>query len=156
MSDESGEREAPQDVKDILQRIDASWRELMAALDGIPEERLEEPGAVGDWSLKNLLGHLAFWDEEAVREFEQALAGLPRSDNDWQTMNEADHAARVDRTLPEERTAMHRAHATLLERLEDVAGIEAARIDEAVRGGSYEHYQEHVPDIREWRQRVGV
>jgi hypothetical protein len=71
-------------------------------------------------------------------------------------MNEADHAVRRDRTLPEQRTAMHRAHAALVERLESVAGIEAARIDEAIRPDTYDHYQEHIEDIRTWRQRSGV
>jgi hypothetical protein len=51
---------------------------------------------------------------------------------------------------------MHQAHAALVERLESVAGIEAARIDEAIRVDTYEHYLDHIPDIRTWRQRAGV
>jgi hypothetical protein len=143
-------------VADVLARIEERWRALLDALDGIPEERLEERGAAGDWSLKDLFGHIAFWDDQAGQEIERALAGLPRQDNDWQAMNEADHAARQGRTLPEERAAMHRAHAALVEQLEGVAGIDAARVDEAVRGGSYGHYEEHIPDIRAWRERTGV
>jgi hypothetical protein len=68
-------------------------------------------------------------------------------------MNEADYAARRDHTVPEQRSAMHQAHAALVERLEDVAGIEAARIDAAIRPDTYEHYREHISDIRAWRQR---
>jgi Mycothiol maleylpyruvate isomerase N-terminal domain len=153
MSDESVDREAPTDVHALLARIDESWRQLFAALDDIPEERFSDPGVIGDWSLKDLFGHLAFWDENAVREIERALAGLPRQDNEWQEMNEADHAARRDRPLPEQRAAMHQAHAALVERLESVAGIEAAPIDAAIRPDTYEHYADHAADIRTWRQR---
>jgi hypothetical protein len=110
---------------------------------------------IGDWSLKDLFGHLAFWDEHAMEVIERALAGFPREDNAWQEMNETDHAARRDRTLPEQRAAMHQAHAALVERLESVAGIEAARIDEAIRPDTYEHYLDHIKDIRSWRQRAG-
>ena len=117
---------------------------------------MSDPGVIGEWSLKDLFGHLAFWDEHAVAEIERALAGLPREDDAWQEMNEADHAARRDRTLPEQRAAMHQAHAALVERLESVAGIEAARIDEAIRVDTYEHYRDHITDIRTWRQRAGV
>src|SRR5688572_4503504 len=75
MSDESGGREAPADVHALLARIDEAWRQFFAALDDIPEDRLGDPGVIGDWSLKDLFGHLAFWDENAVREIERALAG---------------------------------------------------------------------------------
>jgi hypothetical protein len=156
MSEVADTRPAPADVHGVLDRIDVGWRELMEALDGIPEERLQEPGVVGEWSLQNLFGHLAFWDEHAVQEIERALAGQPREDTGWQELNEADHAARRGRTLAEERAAMHQAHAAVVERLEAVAGLDAARIDAAVRPGTYGHYEEHIPDIRGWRERAGV
>jgi hypothetical protein len=156
MTDERTNHEAPDDVHALLERIEEAWRELFAALDDIPEDRLSGPGVIGDWSLKDLFGHLAFWDEHAVAEIERALAGLSCEDNAWQEMNEADHAARRDHTLPEQRTAMHQAHAALVEHLESVAGIEAARIDEAIRVDTYEHYRDHIKDIQSWRQRAGI
>jgi hypothetical protein len=156
MSDDVRRGEAAETVEDVLERIEEGWRAMLDALDGIPEERLDEPGVSGEWSIKNLFGHIAFWDDQAVQEVERALAGLPRQDNEWQAMNEAGHAARRGRTLPEERAAMHRAHANLVEQLSGVAGIDASRIDAAVRGGTYGHYEEHIPDIRGWRERTGV
>jgi hypothetical protein len=156
MSEERTTREAPADVQGLLERIEEAWRQLFATLDDIPEERQSEPGVIGEWSLKDLFGHLAFWDDHATEEIERALAGLSREDNAWQQMNETDHAARQDRTLPEQRSAMHQAHAALVERLESVAGIEAARIDEAIRVDTYEHYLDHIKDIQSWRQRAGV
>ena len=156
MTEERTSHEAPDDVHALLERIEEAWRELFAALDDIAEDQMSDPGVIGEWSLKDLFGHLAFWDEHAVAEIERALAGLPREDNAWQEMNEADHAARRDRTLPEQRSAMHQAHAALVERLEAVAGIEAARIDEAIRVDTYEHYLDHIKDIQSWRHRAGV
>jgi len=156
MTEESISQQAPGDVHALLERIEEAWRELFAALDDIPEDRMSEPGVIGDWSLQDLFGHLAFWDEHAVAEIERALAGLPREDNAWQEMNETDHAVRRDRKLPEQRSAMHQAHAALVERLESVAGIEATRIDEAIRPDTYEHYQDHTKDIQSWRQRADV
>lgn len=156
MTDGTATREIPRDVHALLQRIDDAWRAFMAALDGIPEERLADAGVAGEWSAQDLFGHIAFWDRQAIAEIERALAGLPRGDNDWQAMNETDHAARRGRSLAEERSAMHQAHAALVERLEQIAGLDAARIDEAVKGGSYEHYEEHIPDIEQWRRQTGV
>jgi hypothetical protein len=156
MTEETTSREAPADVHALLERIDEAWRQLLAALDDIPEDRLSDPGVIGEWSLKDLFGHLAFWDEHAVAEIERAFAELPREDSAWQEMNDADHAAHQERTLPEQRAAMHQAHALLVERLESVAGIEATRIDEAIRVDTYEHYQDHIKDNRAWRQQAGI
>ena len=156
MTEETTSREAPADVHALLERIEEAWRQLFAVLDDIPEERLSDPGVIGEWSLKDLFGHLAFWDEHAMEEIERALAGLPREDNAWQEMNETDYAARRVRPLPEQRSAMHQAHAALVERLESVAGIEAARIDEAIRPDTYDHYLDHIKDIQAWRQHAGV
>jgi hypothetical protein len=158
MSDAEREREpAPlQTIPAILDRIDAAWRELMQALDGIPAGRLAEPGPSGDWSITDLYGHLAFWDEHAVREIGRAGAGLPRQDNEWQAMNEADHAARQGQSVDAQRAAMHRAHERLLERLRGEADADATRIDVATRPDTYLHYEEHLPDVREWRQRAGI
>jgi hypothetical protein len=155
MTEDSEDRKTPEDVHDLLERIDQAWSDLLATMDGVPEDRFEDAGVAGDWSLKDLFGHIAFWDEQAIAEIERALAGQPRQDNEWQAMNDADHAARQGRTLSEERAAMHQAHAALLERLEAIANIEADRVDVAVRPGSYDHYQEHIPDIQQWRQRAG-
>jgi hypothetical protein len=155
MTDESA-LPAPADVRALLDRIDTAWREFMAALDGIPDDRMAEGGAVGDWSLQDLFGHVAFWDEQAIVELDRALAGQPEREIDWQAMNDAEYAARRGRTLPEQRAEMHQAHALLIERLEDISGIEAAPIDAAIKGATYEHYAEHIPDIQSWRARIGL
>src|SRR5215216_3459948 len=76
MSEERTSREAPADVHALLERIEESWRQLFAVLDDIPEERMSDPGVIGEWSLKDLFGHLAFWDDHATEEIERALAGL--------------------------------------------------------------------------------
>jgi hypothetical protein len=151
----SERRQPPSDVNELLDRIDASWRRLMAAIDGVPDDRLAEPGASGDWSLQDLFGHFAFWDEHALAEIDRALAGLPREDNEWQAMNESDHAARRGQSAQEQRVAMHQAHAALTERLEGIANIDAKKVDAAIRADTYEHYDEHLPGIEKWRQRAG-
>jgi hypothetical protein len=146
----------PTDVHALLARIEDSWRNLLAALDGVPEERMTDPGACDGWSLKDLFGHLAFWDQHAVAEIDRALAGKPREDAAWQAMNDADYAARRAHPLPQQRSDMHQAHAALVERLEAIAGLDAEKLDAAVKPDTYLHYDEHVPDILAWRQRAGL
>jgi hypothetical protein len=152
----SKEREAAADMQALLGRVDAGWSEVLGALEGIPEERLEDPGACGAWSAKNLMGHLAFWDEHVLEEIDRALAGQPQEAVDFQALNDADLAAREGRTLAQEREAMERTHAAVVARLAGATGSEAERLDRAIGRHTYEHYAAHARDIQRWRQRVGV
>ncbi|MEZ4561344.1 MAG: ClbS/DfsB family four-helix bundle protein [Thermomicrobiales bacterium] len=147
---------APANVADLLQRIDASWSVFLASLDDLREDQLLEPNAVGVWSLKELLGHIAFWDNLGRENAARALAGNVREFDDYEELNQADHAARQGRTLAEERTAMHQAHAALVADLEARAELEAAAIDRAIAGATYEHYDEHLADVRAWREKHGI
>ena len=55
-----------------LNEIKKSWSEFQELLAQVPAERLEEAPAVGDWSVKDLLGHLATWEVvsmDSVRRF---------------------------------------------------------------------------------------
>lgn len=156
MAGDREERTPPTDIAALLARIETSWRELHETLDGIPDERLTEPGVTGEWSVKDLFGHMALWDENAVRQIPHVLAGRPREGADFQQMNDADYAARRADPLPKQRAAMERAHAALVEQLETIAGADAAALDEAIRVDTYEHYDEHQREIASWRRRTGV
>jgi DinB superfamily len=147
---------APLTVADLLQRIDASWSAFLASIDDLTEDRLLEPGAIGEWSLKDLFGHIAFWDDLGRENAALALSGQARQFDDFEALNQADHAARQGRTLAEERAAMHQAHAALVAYLEEITELDATAIDEAIAGSTYEHYDEHQADVRAWRERRGV
>jgi hypothetical protein len=149
-------RQAPDDTRALLSRVDQGWQEVLRALDGIPEERLEEPGVCEAWSAKNLMGHLAFWDDHVLEEIERALAGQPVEDVDFQALNHADQAERMGRSVAEEREAMRRTHAAVVTRLEGVSDGDAARLDRVIGRHTYAHYATHAQDIQRWRQRVGV
>jgi hypothetical protein len=156
MSEEREQRQAPNDMQALLGRIDQQWQEVLRALAGIPNSVLEEPGACGAWSAKHLMGHLAFWDAHVLEEIERALAGQPVEDVDFQALNDADQAERTGRTLAQEREAMHRAHAAVVDRLAGATGSDAARLDQAIGTHTYAHYAAHAQDIQRWRHRVGL
>lgn len=143
-------------VADLLERIDASWSALLASVDDLTEEQLLEPDAVGGWSLKELFGHIALWDRLGQENTAQALSGNPRQFDDFERLNQEDHAARRGRTLAEERAAMHQAHAALVADLEERVELDATVIDQAIAGSTYEHYDEHVADVEAWRARRGI
>lgn len=156
LTQETSERVTANTVADLLQRIESSWSAFLTSVDDLTEDQLLERDAVGSWSLKELFGHIAFWDGLGQENTALALSGQAREFDDFEDLNQADHAARQGRTLGEERAAMHQAHAALVTVLEERAELDATAIDEAIAGSTYEHYDEHMTDVQAWRARRGI
>ena len=44
---------------ELIKQIETEWDNLQAALDGLTEEQMHQPGVVGEWSIKDILAHIA-------------------------------------------------------------------------------------------------
>lgn len=53
-------------VEEILDALDTTRERLLLAIEPLPDEALEQPGAVGDWSVRDVLAHLAAWESELI------------------------------------------------------------------------------------------
>jgi hypothetical protein len=126
--------------------IDESWTEFLAVLDSVPKERLEEPGACGDWSVKDLMAHMAFWDDRAVFVTRRLAAGEELEPIDWQEVNLQEAALRSNWSLEQSRSEMMAAHERVIEAVERLPDLDAS----AWEGNTFEHYDEHAADIRAW------
>ncbi|HEU5430372.1 MAG TPA: hypothetical protein VFU81_01845, partial [Thermomicrobiales bacterium] len=103
-----------------LDRIETAWRRWLETLGRVPNERAAEAGVTEAWSVKDLIGHVAFWDEYAIVRGQEWLADKPHGNVDWQQMNVADATAGADLALPEQRLRMETNHAALLAYLEEL------------------------------------
>lgn len=145
-------------VAETLAKIETSWTGLMDALAGIPDDKLRERGAVGEWSIKDLMGHIAFWDDRAVINAARFNSGAPVDEEvDVQAANAREAAAGADRSLEEQRATMLRAHQAVVSTLE-TAPPSGNRVGlcGCLEGDTFEHYDEHADDVRLWRQEAGI
>ena len=76
-SDAEARRQA---LIDGVEAVRQRWRRLVAA---VPSDRLEEPGAKGEWTFKDLAAHLTAWRRRTVRRIEAAARGEPQPPNPW-------------------------------------------------------------------------
>lgn len=53
-------------MDDLQERLENSRERLLVALAPLPDEALLEPNAAGDWSIADVLAHLAAWESELV------------------------------------------------------------------------------------------
>src|SRR3712207_5308968 len=61
----------------LIEVIEASWRALDSALEGLDDRALEEPGVVEDWSVKDLIAHVAAWERRAIGTIASSRRGEP-------------------------------------------------------------------------------
>jgi len=53
-------------LEDLLDKLDAAREKTLVAIETLPDEVLVEPGAIGRWSIADLLSILTAWDAEVV------------------------------------------------------------------------------------------
>ena len=123
---------------------EASYQATMDVADRVPIERREEPGVVGEWSLKDAMGHLAFWDGIEADELAARKAGQDYSfDDDDDSANAREAARRAGWTWDEVMTELAANRARLVPLL----------VDPGSEPGGYpihEHWDEHRVQIEAW------
>jgi hypothetical protein len=150
----------PHTADEIRARVEESWGALWEAVEHLGSGRLGEETTAG-WTAREMLAHVAFWDEASVPVITYMLRGreIPEgwrfasgyvAGAEWPAADthNAREAAWAREQPPEavlER--LERAHQELVEALQSVDDAEAAEHSEYFDGfGS--HYREHLSELR--------
>ncbi len=127
------------------------WAEFDGALAQIPEERLSDPGALPGWSVKEMLWHVAGWMREAVVQLDRIREGTFQEPEDSDEITDARNAAFAEeaRTMDVAavRAGLEAARELVLTRWEELPMVDETAV-EWFSGETYEHYEEHLPDLR--------
>jgi hypothetical protein len=147
----------PRNPRELIERTEARWQAWKAATDGIPEARMGEP-VTGHWTAKDLLGHVAFWDDWVIGHCRRILADQPEPDDDMEAINQGQVEESKQTPVAEQLRYRDEAHARLREFLTTIRDDEAkfARLVEALEWETYKHYDEHAAEVRAWREREGI
>jgi hypothetical protein len=111
---------------------------------------------VGEWSVKDLLSHIAIWEDEALKALPLLIAGKrPPRYNGIDRFNAEQIAARSDLSLTDARCNFEDTHRRLLAYLQYVplSHFETeTRFRHRLRLDTYGHYPEHTEAILAWRK----
>ncbi len=148
------------DRKDLLKRLEKEWLAFNESYAGLSDAALEEPGVVGDWSVKDLLGHITTWEEEALKALPRIMEGLkPPRYNGIDRFNAEQSHRKRELTLAEVRKQLVDTHQRLLAFLKVVPESYIARetrFRHRLRLDTYSHYKLHATSILTWRQQRGI
>jgi hypothetical protein len=144
----------------MLKEGRAEWEALLAQVD---KEWMLEPGAAGKWSVKDIIGHIAWSEQELVPVMQtHVLAGSELWNLSQDERNEIVYQQDRDRPLHEIITEEQEAYDWFLQAAQELSDED---FDDPRRfknmpenwvpwqilaGCSFEHFQSHMPSVREW------
>ena len=150
----------------VLEKLEQSRASLLAAVADIPEEVMQTQAVVEPWTVKDLLGHIALWqqvaiqfirdyrasgspislglqDDAAVDEYNQRGAALRR---DWPLERVR---AELDETQRELTAAVQALTDEDLSKPLPAPWPSATTLERLIAINSYAHEPEHVEQIRQ-------
>jgi hypothetical protein len=150
---------------ELLDRIREAKTEVDGVVDRIPEARMEEPGRV--WCAKDQLSHMAAWHEILLARIEgrkeEEFLGIDAKKYAAMGIDEVNaflHSRDAARSPVDAREAFERSYQEVLKSLEAVDEDDLYRdyrpeirqrlLVDTVIGNTYEHYEEHLPLLREF------
>jgi uncharacterized protein (TIGR03083 family) len=149
---------------DVAALIGETSTELERLLAQLSVEQMNRPGAVGVWSVKDVLAHLAYWQRYAAALLTAAARGATpnlESDDETERNNSSVVAQYYQRSLAATIADWQAAREDLLEQLEQTSDADlndperftwsnSRTLLDRIAGNSFEHEQEHIAQIREW------
>ena len=146
----------------LLQRLDQAWEALQESYAGLSEAELVEPGVTGTWSVKDIIAHVTWWEEEALTHLPLILAGgrPPRYSVTYggiDAFNAKMTKHRQDLPLAEvlrQRDDVHGRLIALVGSAPETQVTGETRFRRRLRLDTYGHYPKHARAIRAWRNTV--
>jgi hypothetical protein len=141
---------------EILEQISATHLLLEAHLSSLGESQMLLPGVNGEWTVKDLLAHITWWEQHLLRRLRTGRDDLYQEgvsvQEETDQANAQVFAANRSRPLSEiqsEFSASYKEVLTGIEALpeEDIA---QAEIYEAIAWDTFRHYPEHTAMLQAW------
>ncbi len=145
----------------VLNKIEQTWAAFNDSYTGLSNEQMIEPGVTGDWSVRDILAHVCWWEQEALKHLPQIQQGdqPPRYSVLYGGIDAFNaHMTEQKRRLKlsEVRYQLEKTHGRLIEYLQTVPEEQFAsgtRFRRRLRLDTYSHYPIHTRDISAWRDR---
>ena len=146
-------------TRQVLDRLETAWTDFQNAYAGLTTHQLVRPGVTGDWSVRDIIAHVTWWDEEALKHLPLVKAGArpPRYSTTYGGID-AFNALMTERrrslSLAEVLHQHHGVHARLIDYVAQAPPelyARETRFRRRLRLDTYGHYPIHARAIRTWR-----
>ena len=149
---------------EAFERIISSRAKFAALWDGLTKDQMTQiPGPQDDWSVKDLIVHITWWENFTLARLTMLLTGLDKPDiPDYDALNYQVWHINKDRTLEnviaEFDLNLSRwedmMNALTDDQLNDLDGFSTPLVS-LIAGNSFGHYDEHRPDLEAYVASLG-
>jgi hypothetical protein len=149
------------DRQQLLERLDKEWVALEKSYAGLSESELTTPGVTGNWSVRDIIAHVTWWEEEALKHLPHILdGGRPQRysvkyggiDAFNALMTEEKRGLSLAEVL-EQRDETHQRLIDYIQSAPEDQFTRETRFRRRLRLDTYSHYPKHAKAIRAWRAR---
>lgn len=149
--------------QEFLERMRSSRVALNEAISGLSEEQIGLDIVAGEWTVKDIVAHLAAWQNETLLSVQRAARGeqigpmIAESVDEWNQRRVEEHRRLPVMDVLQEFNAVHDDLLAALDRWpEDSVPLGPAGWDEtASLWWLTEHDGEHLDAIQSYRKRIG-
>src|SRR5215813_6271723 len=147
------------DKQQFLKQLDKRWTDFNESYAGLSDAQMTESGVIGDWSVKDIVAHVTWWEEEALKHLPLiSQGGRPRTyaseyggiDAFNALMTEKKRRLSLSEAL-KERDETHARLVSYIEYAPDEQFLSETRFRYRLRLDTYSHYPKHGKAIRAWR-----
>jgi hypothetical protein len=147
--------------RQLLNKLEHAWTTFRESYAGLTNGQLTEPGVTGDWSVKDILAHVSWWEEEALKHLPLILQGgrPPRYSvlyGGIDAFNARMTEQRRGLALSEVLRHLDETHLRLVAYVQNAPEeqlVSENRFRRRLRLDTYSHYPIHARAIRDWRER---
>jgi len=148
------------DRSQLLKRLDKAWEAFKESYAGLSDSELMEPGVTGAWSVRDIIAHVTWWEEEALTHLPLILDGRkpPRYSVTYggiDAFNAQTTEQKRNLSLSEvlrQRDDTHRRLIDFIQTVPEDQLIGETRFRHRLRLDTYSHYPQHAEAIRKWRE----
>ncbi len=154
------------DKQSLMTKLESSHADWIALLEAIPNEKLTVSGVAGEWSVKDIIAHIA-WYEWWLAEFitTKTWPRLPEHLSSADTDERNNAYYQDQKEVPLETTLSNEwaSHQALVEAVKGLSDAEYAdqtllgmptgpgwSLAELIPASTIDHYRDHSRTIREW------
>lgn len=156
---------------ELIEVLEDTHQELVEMLEDLPDSLMLEPGVCGNWSIKDILAHLTYWEGQTITLMFQLKRGIENPNtahfssksideiNDhWQTESQS----RPFEIIWDDFTKIRKQTIRRINELDEKDLVQTDRypclkgksLIEIISNNSFEHDEEHADEIREWLDRM--
>ncbi len=157
----------------LLAALEENRAQLFAVLEGLTEEQLTTIPVIGEWTIKDAVGHISYWEQvihDHVREsYAQGRPRPQRADETEEFVNPREAAKRKHWPWARVRAEFENTRRALIERVEGLSELDLSfqvpnpwlneqrfySVAQMIQEDAVGHCRGHTEQIKRWRLETG-